>query len=110
MPSFIASAFFLGWSLTLLWVPRLADIYGRKYIFAIGQIFGAILYSILMVTDSLNVTIAVSFLCGMLNSVRVNIGYVYLIELMPKSAEASVTTAWNILEGSVYVFATIYFW
>lgn len=63
-----------------------------------------------MVTDSLDVTIAVSFLSGMLNSIRVNIGYVYMIELMPKSSQAKVTTVWNIIEGSIYVLATFYFW
>lgn len=35
--SFIASAFMLGWAATLLWVPPLADLYGRKRIFASGN-------------------------------------------------------------------------
>ena len=109
-PSLIASAFFIGWSSTLLWVPRLADIYGRRRIFAYGQVISAVLYTIIMLSDSLNVIIAVSFLSGMLNSVRVNIGYVFMIELMPKSSQAKITTTWNIFEGSIYVLATFYFW
>ena len=68
------------------------------------------LYTIIMLSDSLNVIIAVSFLSGMLNSVRVNIGYVFMIELMPKSSQAKITTTWNIFEGSIYVLATFYFW
>mmetsp|Transcript_34047 Transcript_34047/g.42013 ORF Transcript_34047/g.42013 Transcript_34047/m.42013 type:complete len:274 (+) Transcript_34047:590-1411(+) len=50
------------------------------------------------------------FLVGALSSIRVNIGYVYLMELMPAKAQTLVTTIWNIQEASIYVFATLYFW
>lgn len=84
-PSLIASTFFIGWALTLLWVPRLGDIYGRKQIFAVTMAFSVFLYAILMTTESLNVMILVSGLFGMLTSVRENIGFIYLVELFPKS-------------------------
>ena len=69
-PSFIASAYFIGWSVTLLWLPRIADIYGRRLLFAYGMVASSVLYTVLMFTGSLDVTIAVSFLLGMLSSVR----------------------------------------
>lgn len=85
MPSLIASSFFIGWAITLLWVPRLGDIYGRKQVFAIAMAFSVVLYALLMTTSSLNAMIAIAGLFGMITSVRVNIGYIYLMELVPKS-------------------------
>ena len=84
-PSLIASAFFIGWSVTLLWAPGLADVFGRRLLFSSAMVLNAILFTILMFTESLNVTITVSFLIGMISSLRVNVGYVYLMELVPKS-------------------------
>lgn len=78
--------------------------------FAFATNLGAVLYTLLMVTESLDVTIALSFCFGALNSIRINIGFVYLTELMPKSHHASVTSFWSFVEGSIYVLATIYFW
>ena len=84
-PSLIASAFFIGWCVTLLWVPGLADVLGRRRLFAISMAFGAIIYTVMMFTSSLNVMIAMSFLMGIMSSVRINVGYIYLMELVPKS-------------------------
>ena len=109
-PSLIASAFFLGWALTLIWVPRLGDVYGRKKLFLFGTVSGAFLYTALMFTESLNLTIALSFCFGCLTSIRINIGSVYLLEMMPKSWKTAMGTFWSIIEGSVYVLATLYFW
>ncbi len=47
---------------------------------------------------------------GALSSIRVNIGYVYLMELLPKSAQTPVTTAWCIEDAVIYFIATMYFW
>ena len=84
-PSLIASAFFLGWGASLLWLPRYADIYGRKRLFAIGMTVGAVFYTLLMLTESLYTMIFVTFVMGMITSIRVNVGSVYLMEMMPKS-------------------------
>ena len=35
---YLGSSTFLGWVLTLAFVPRLSDIYGRKWIYLIGMI------------------------------------------------------------------------
>lgn len=106
----IGAAFFFGWAVTLLLVPRLADNYGRKPVFAYGITFSALLYTILMFTDSLNVTIFVSLLFGMMTSVRLNIGIIYLLELIPPSYCPTVTALRLTVEGSIYVMAAIYFW
>ena len=84
-PSLIASAFFLGWGVTLLWLPRMADIYGRKRLFTYGMNVGAVFYTIMMITESIDVMIFATFVMGMITSIRVNVGSIYLMEMMPKS-------------------------
>ena len=63
-----------------------------------------------MTTHHLSVVIAMWFLFGFLSSVRVNIGYVYLMEMLPAKWQPHITSIWNIQEGGIYVIATIYFW
>ena len=50
------------------------------------------------------------FLQGMNNSIRTNIGYVYLMEMMPKKWRTGVTSGLFIFETFIYVLATFYFW
>ena len=80
----VGSAFFAGWVCTLLILPPLSDKYGRKYFFQLGVFLNLIVYYIIMETRSLNVMIAAQFLCGMLNSLRTSVGFVYLMELVPR--------------------------
>ena len=44
-----------------------------------------ILYTLLITCQSLDNMIAIMFAFGMNCSIRINIGYVYLMELMPKN-------------------------
>ena len=100
----------MGWAATLLWLPRFGDLYGRKHIFTAGATLDFILYSFLMVTESLNTTVVLSGLFGMLASVRVSVGFIYLMELMPKSSRTTVGSVSNICGGCIYPLATLYFW
>ena len=34
----LGSVYFIGYVLTLLWLPRLADVYGRKILFTWGTL------------------------------------------------------------------------
>ena len=80
----LGSAFFFGWCLTLLWVPRLADIYGRKKLFVIGMIGDLVVFTIVMVSKSLNVMIVMIFCFGALTSIRKAVGFIYLMDMTPQ--------------------------
>ena len=67
-------------------------------------------YTGVMFTHSLTVIIVLVFLFGMLSSVRLNVGYIYLMEVLPKKAQTNVTSCWSVQEAAIYVVATIYFW
>ena len=80
----IGSSYFIGWCLTLFWAPRLGDIYGRKKLFAISMVCDLILLTTLLLSSSLNMLIAIIFSLGMLTSLRISVGYIYMMELIPK--------------------------
>ena len=64
----------------------------------------------MLFTGSLAVMSTVIFLQGALSSLRVNVGYVYLMELMPRSVQTAVTTIWCICDAVIYLLASVYFW
>ena len=106
----MGSALMIGWCTTMLWVPRLADKYGRKWIFCGGMAGNLFFFTIMLMTHNVNVMIFVIFCIGALQSIRVSIGFVYFIELMPTKRQTLYGTIWGISECSIYLFATIYFW
>jgi hypothetical protein len=68
------------------------------------------LYIAMITTKSLLMMNLIIGCFGALSSIRVNIGYVYLMELLPKGAQTPVTTAWCIEDAVIYFIATMYFW
>ena len=82
----IGTAFFIGWAFTLLWIPLLSDKHNRKKFFIGGNIADIICLSLMLFTSSVNVVITLAFMMGMISSFRINVGYIYLVELMPKKS------------------------
>ena len=80
----LGSAMFIGWASTLLWLPSFGDKFGRRKPVALATFLNLILYSVLMITQSIDVMLLSLFLQGALTSIRINIGYLYLVEMMPK--------------------------
>ena len=68
------------------------------------------LMTLMWMTDSLNVMIVIAVAIGACSSLRINVGYIYLMELMPKSHQTYVGTFWNVIEGLIIMFGPIYFW
>ena len=79
-------------------------------IFSIGMVLQLVLYASLILTHSLDFMIIIQFIFGMESSIRVGIGYIYLIEFFPEEKKNMIGTFWNMLEGAVYLLGTIYFW
>jgi MFS family permease len=106
----IGSVVFIGWVLTLAWVPRLSDMYGRKYIFMIGMLADLSMFICIFFTKSLNWMIVIFFVIGLATTSRVDIGFVYMMELVPKRNQIFYASLYNIFEGSILLIATVYFW
>ena len=105
----ISSLFWLGWCCTLLWVPRFADIYGRKYLIAYNNFVSLILYLGTMFAPNVYFLGATLFTWGIFNTIRTNTAFLYMIELMPRKYQNTVGTIWNCFEGSINLFATAWF-
>lgn len=94
----ISMASFIGSLATLPWLPRLADIYGRKPVFVWTNFAQLVSYTILMFTHNLNVMIASSFLYGATSAVVMGTGFVYLMEMVPNKNATRLTSALWIID------------
>ena len=66
----IASSFFAGWIATLVFVPRISDLYGRYRFIQIGNVFQLIGYSLLFMTRSYTVLVIAMVTLGMCSTLR----------------------------------------
>ena len=78
----IGSAYFIGWIITLTFMPRLSDLYGRQKIIIGGNIVQLAAFSVIMVTTSYRVMIAALIIEGMVATARAQVSVVYLFESM----------------------------
>ena len=69
-----------------------------------------LLYIGLLVTSNFYVMIGIWFSFGFLSSIRISVGYIYMMELLPRKAQTPTTTLWNMQEALIYLVAVIYFW
>ena len=76
--------FFIGWASTLLWVPMLSDTRNRKKFFVSSMIVVFFVMTGMLMTSSLDLMLFYMFLLGAITSARINVGYIYLMELVPK--------------------------
>ena len=77
----IGACLFLGWCTTLLWLPPLSDKHGRKWFVWAGQVIDLALYTGLMLTSNLIVMIFLWVGFGAMSTLRIQIAYIYLMEL-----------------------------
>ena len=66
--------------------------------------------TVMIFTGSLNMMLFCSFSIGTLCSLRINVGYIYLMELMPKRFQTTVGTVWNVVEAFEIMIGPLYFW
>ena len=105
----VCSLFWLGWCVTLLWMPRWGDLYGRKIPISLNNVLSFILYLGVMFAPNVYFLGAVLFIFGFFNSIRTNISFLYMIELMPKKQQNLIGTILNCFEGCINLFATFWF-
>ena len=105
----LGAAFFIGWATSLLWLPRLADNFGRQKLFAIGMTLNLVAYTVLLTAHDVRVMGAAIFSQGFITSIRLNVGFLLFMEMMPMHAQTCFGVAYGVLDALVYLFATVYF-
>ena len=68
------------------------------------------LYTILIFTKSFYMMLFTIFCFGLLASIRQVIGWVYFMELFPKSNQTTVACTFTIIDGLTYMVVCVYFW
>ena len=106
----LGSAFFIGWAVTLLWVPMLSDTRNRKKFFVSAMIVVFFAMTGILMTSDLSMMLFLMFVLGCVSSARTNIGYIYLMELVPKQHQTAVGTFWNCYNAFMVIFSPLMFW
>lgn len=101
--------YFVGWATASLFLPRLADIYGRKKFFLISMTAFCCLYIAIVASKNIDLTIVLFGFLGICSVGRETICYLFLMELTPKKYQTmfgSITCAWGSL---LMVWESLYF-
>lgn len=107
--SLLGSANAWGLGVSVLWLSSFADRFGRKNIFYIVTLIDAGVYTAIFFTRSFWVMFAWITILGFNSAVRVNVGIVYLLEMMPTGQQTFVTAFWNVGEAIINIAITVYF-
>lgn len=105
----IGSMYLFGWSAGCLFVPRMGDVYGRRWPYLISMGISLFVYLGLILSNNVNLTMALFFLLGLCTPGKSNIAYVYLLELVPTDWQTYVGTMLLFADGSTMIFLSIYF-
>ena len=74
------------------------------------MVLQAMFFTGVMVSHSYWLTIACIFGIGTVAYLRVNVGFAYMSELVGAKYRTLYGTVWNISEGLIFIYATVYFW
>ena len=88
----IGSILFVGWTLAAFIFPRLADIYGRRLIFTSSMLIQTLSFFGLYFSRNIYVTYVFMFFLGTASVGRCSVGYLYLMEILPKSQQVLTGT------------------
>lgn len=92
----LGSAFFAGWTSTLLWVPQLSNIFGRLAVFRYSCLASLLLYTALMMSRSYYLTLASMFFMGCSTPGKLGVGWPYFVELIGKRNRTFYGTLLNV--------------
>jgi MFS family permease len=106
----IGSAYFAGYSLSCLIVPRLADLYGRRLPYLVSSWFQFFVYIAIYFSKSSLMTTALILVFGFCGAGRSGVGYLYLLELVPATWKSLVGTLVHSINSFTFVWSAYYFW
>jgi MFS family permease len=109
MIGLLGSMVFAGWMFGSLFIPRLGDLYGRKWPVVITLLVASLTYICVILSYNLKLTIGLMFLFGTCCAGRYSTSYVYLSELMPLSNRTLACSATQFIDASTLILLTLYF-
>ena len=104
---------FTGFTLSSLVLPALSDKIGRRSIFLGCLLVNLIVLAILLIIPDqkewVNFVIFLFFITGLSLAGRASVGYCFMLECAPERYSSIMGSFWNISEGMVYIYATVYY-
>lgn len=79
----VGSMLFAGWGIAAIFLPRQADVFGRKKVYLIAMTGHFIFYAGIIASRNLILTTVLMFFLGMNSVGRAAVGYLYMMELTP---------------------------
>ena len=105
----LGSAYFAGWTSAAIMVPRLADLYGRKFIWLLAMLFQAPAIFGLIASDSVLLTQVLLFVMGLCAAGRVSVGFLYVMEVIPTASRGFISFLLGSIDCMTMIYATVYF-
>lgn len=109
--------FFIGFGLGSVFLPTLSDRYGRKPFFVAAIACIAITFTALVLLPGGNehynmvyIFLTIWFINGVQSGLRTAVGYCYFCELAPSKHREAMGTIWNVSEGMLLIWLTLFFW
>lgn len=109
MIGLLGSMVFAGWMFGSLFIPRLGDLYGRKWPFLGSLLVAVIAYVSVILSSEIKLTIGLMFLFGACCAGRYSTCYVYLSEMMPAPNRTLACSATLFIDASTLILLTFYF-
>ena len=109
MIGLLGSMNFVGWMFTGLFVPRLGDLYGRKWPVVCSLLVAVLAYISVILSNNLKLAIALMFLFGSCCAGRYSISYVYISELLPVGNRTFLCSAILFIESGNLILLSLYF-
>ena len=106
---YFGSAYFAGIVISCLIIPRLSDIYGRKWFAIFGSSLHILSALVIIFSTSFKLTLFCLFMVGFAMGARCFVGYAFITEHMKQSDSAKVTSATFFLDSMGIFFASLYF-
>ena len=105
----IASSYFIGWILTLTFLPRISDLFGRQKIIIGGNMIQVVVMSVVLFTNSYRMMIGALMTLGMMATVRQQVTVVYLFENFRHHHYARVMGIDSCCQGAFGICGALYF-
>ncbi len=106
----LGSMYFVGYSISCLFIPRLADLYGRRWPYIISMWVQVLAFVGLMVCKNIMGTLSLILLFGLCGGGRSTVGFLYLMELVPRKDKKYTGTLTSAFDSFVYTVTGFFFW
>lgn len=92
----IGSAYFLGWTLFSMFLPRYANTKGRKPVVLATFFMTTIAIAGIVFNKSLWIHFLLSLILGLFASGRISIAFTYMMEMLTPEWQGFVATIWSL--------------